>query len=107
MTDTNRTSSEDNVPQEDEKNERHYINGRNAALRHTMLHLAHQLGIFSGDDPLVKIAYLYDENQRVRLALRDICEKLGCNDWPDNLDLGDVMEKHLEPALREAFEDWD
>lgn len=32
-------------------------------------------------------------------ALRRICEKFGDNDWPDDLHLADVLEKHLERSL--------
>lgn len=35
----------------------------------------------------------------VRIALRRVCEAFGDNDWPDDLHLADVIEKHLERHL--------
>ena len=35
-------------------------------------------------------------------ALRMVCEEFGDNDWPDNLDRFDVLEKHLARHLRAA-----
>jgi hypothetical protein len=34
-------------------------------------------------------------------VLRQVCEKYGDNDWPDNLNLADVIAKHLERNLDE------
>ena len=31
--------------------------------------------------------------------LREMCEEYGCNDWPENLHLADVLEKYLWRAL--------
>jgi hypothetical protein len=31
----------------------------------------------------------------VILFLRDICEEFGDNDWPDNLHIVDIIDKHL------------
>jgi hypothetical protein len=39
------------------------------------------------------------ERVAVVRVLRQVCERFGDNDWPDNLHLGDVIEKHLEPYL--------
>jgi hypothetical protein len=103
MSDRNPTASDDEPSQEDVTNERQYIKGRNAAYRLMLSHCAQIIGIFDGNDPHVKMADLYDENERTRIELRKICEQLGCNDWADNLDLADVVEKHLAPALRSAF----
>lgn len=32
-------------------------------------------------------------------ALRRVCDEFGDNDWPDELHLGDVVEKHLRRHL--------
>lgn len=32
--------------------------------------------------------------------LRSLCAEFGDNDWPDNLNLGDVIDKHLGDHLR-------
>src|SRR2546423_657496 len=38
---------------------------------------------------------LRQEREDVVKLLRDACEEHGDNDWPDNLHLTDVIEKHL------------
>ena len=79
-----------------------YIEGRNAALRRLMLHCGRELGALSeGVDPLMRVAVLEDELARARKALHEVCERLGCDDWPDDLDLGDVVNKYVLPALLE------
>lgn len=35
------------------------------------------------------------ERRGAILLLRKVCEKIGDNDWPDNLDLRDIIDKHL------------
>jgi len=42
------------------------------------------------------------ERRDVINALRQLCADFGDNDWPDNLHLGDVIEKHLAPYLYES-----
>jgi len=32
-------------------------------------------------------------------ALRSLCERFGDNDWPDELELSDIIEKHLARYL--------
>lgn len=45
------------------------------------------------------------ERQRAIVTLRRICGNHGDNDWPDNLHLADVLEKHLEKHLERHLED--
>ena len=40
-------------------------------------------------------AALLTERQRAIVALRELCAKFGDNDWPDDLYLADIIEKHL------------
>lgn len=42
------------------------------------------------------------ERAAIVAALRELCEEFGDNDWPDDLHLGDVIEKHLTRHLRAA-----
>ena len=42
---------------------------------------------------------LLTERQRAIVALRAVCADFGDNDWADNLDLGDIIEKHLHRNL--------
>jgi hypothetical protein len=39
------------------------------------------------------------------LTLRSICAEFGDNDWPDDLHLTDIIEKHLVPYLELENED--
>ncbi len=50
-------------------------------------------------DPLVTIAKLQNELEEVRASLREVCRDHGDNDWDDDLNLSDVIEKHLAPYL--------
>ncbi len=44
-------------------------------------------------------AALLIERQGAIVALREVCERFGDNDWPDELDLVDIIEKHLHRPL--------
>ena len=50
----------------------------------------------------LRIARLEAEMADARVQLRKLCEDFGDTDWPDNLHLGDVIERHLARALYEA-----
>jgi len=43
----------------------------------------------------------YDEQERREIisALRDACSEIGDNDWPDDLHIADIIEKHLARHL--------
>jgi len=47
-----------------------------------------------GDDPLAKV-----EAMEAVASLRIICGFHGDNDWPDNLHLSDIIDKHLGDHL--------
>lgn len=42
------------------------------------------------------------ERADIVAQLRDVCDRFGDNDWPDNLHLGDVIQKHLVNYLEEG-----
>ena len=42
------------------------------------------------------------EREETISTLRDLCGQFGDNDWPDNLHLSDVIEKHLVRPLNDA-----
>jgi predicted secreted protein len=50
-------------------------------------------------EPYDKIAELHAERLAAVIALRELCAEHGDNDWPDNLHLADVIEKHLAKHL--------
>lgn len=99
---TNENDSENVTPSPVE--ELAYIEGRAVAHRRAMLYHARELGIFHADDPSVALAYKTDELARVRKQLRELSERLYCNNWEDSLDLGDVVEKHIARAVDTLLE---
>ena len=72
--------------------ERAYIQGQRSAWQRILSTACGNLGI---DDPEAAHALWIDERLAAVAALREICEEHGDNDWPDNLHLADVIEKHL------------
>jgi hypothetical protein len=59
-----------------------------------------------GDDvEQVKLAELVAEREQAVAALREVCKEFGDNDWPDNLHLSDVIEKHLAQPLLDREEE--
>ena len=79
-------------------NERDWTAGYRAAMRliaaETFRHLP------KGDKDK---AALLIERQGAIVALREVCAAFGDNDWPDELDLADIIEKHLHrPLLRQG-----
>lgn len=78
-----------------DEQEEAWIEGRRAAW-------CQLLGLAVGelrDGVDVTAEALLAEREDVRRILRRICAEHGDNDWPDDLHLGDVLEKHLEPYL--------
>ena len=49
-----------------------------------------------------RVLRLEVERQEAIQALRTICAAHGDNDWPENLHLRDILEKHLERHLNDA-----
>ncbi|MEE8113596.1 MAG: hypothetical protein V3T23_04500 [Nitrososphaerales archaeon] len=81
---------------ENEIREQHYERGGRMAWRLVLLTACKHLGV---DDTEVGKARWIVEREEVIVALRDLCETFGDNNWPDNLGLGDVIEKHLARHL--------
>lgn len=79
--------------------EESYEIGRNRAYITVMMNCAKALG-FDGIEALniARVAWI-EERQAAITALHDLCENFGDNDWPDELHLGDVIEKHLARHL--------
>lgn len=74
------------------KEEKAYEQGHRAMATRILLECARELG---EKDPLRKAAVYIAERERAVAALRDICKDHGSNDWPDNMSLDEVIEKHL------------
>lgn len=66
--------------------------GNRAAWVGMLEHCVRHLGYDSTEAS--KIAWI-SERERAVGMLRQICEAHGDNDWPDDLHLADVIEKHL------------
>jgi len=80
-------------------NERDYTRGERAALTRMLALIVRDLGY---DDPeAAKVAWIKQREAAVA-ALRSVCEDHGDNDWPDDLNLADVIEKHLARHLEES-----
>ena len=77
-------------------NEASYEEGRRsvwlALLREALggLHYSHEL---------TSVGKMAVERVEAVTALRSVCGAFGDNDWPDNLALADVIEKHLHVHL--------
>lgn len=71
-------------------NEAAYDEGGKAAWRTLLRTAMRELGAETPD-----AARLALERAEAIAALRRICSHHGDNDWPDNLHLADVIEKHL------------
>lgn len=85
------------------KEEKAYEMGSQAAWRQL---LSTAVANLPGDmgAPERMLAARTAELHDVRVQLRALCAEFGDNDWPDELHLGDVIEKHLAPQLRERLD---
>jgi hypothetical protein len=82
-----------------EAEEQIYIAGQRQAILAIMKQCARDLGV---KDPLSELAYLLDERERTRARLREVCALLESNDWPDNADLANVVEKYVLRQVEDA-----
>jgi hypothetical protein len=87
------------VPSIDDIKDDAFEAGRQAVFRSMLGFITGEL---HGDERKVAgaIAHLID----VKTALRGLCEEFGCNEWPDDLNLSDVVEKHLGRKIRDMVE---
>ncbi len=77
-----------------------YNQGSNNALMGVLIHVLRTLDFDESDMERKHIAWTL-ERQSIVNQLRRLCEEFGDNDWPDDLHLGDVIEKHLARHLHE------
>lgn len=77
-------------------NEASYTAGRLSVFSDLARQCAVELGVDTAQG-----RYLLWGSERARLvvALRSLCDEYGDNDWPDDLNLVDVIEKHLVGRL--------
>lgn len=81
-----------------ESEETAYSEGHRRAWRSMLAECLRQLGI---DDAEAGHARYLVEREDAVAQLREVCRDYGDNDWPDDLHLGDVIEKHLSRRLHE------
>ena len=72
-----------------------YVDGRRTALLRVIDRILLDYEI---DTKTTRRARLEIERAETVSALRRLCEEHGDNDWPDDLHLGDVIEKHVYPG---------
>ena len=58
-----------------------------------------------GDCQESKFAEMVAEREEAVEQLRQVCGEYGDNDWPDNLHLADVIDKHLACHLEKRDEE--
>ena len=76
----------------DKQGELNYERGNRAAWLSMLGECLRQLGY--EDHETQKVAWV-KEREATIAALRSACEAHGDNEWPDDLHLADVVEKHL------------
>ncbi len=77
-------------------NESDYERGSRQAWLSMLAECCLQLGY---SDPEASKAGWIKERESTVAALRSLCEDFGDNDWPEDLSLADVVEKHLARHL--------
>lgn len=76
--------------------EQAYLHGQRATILGLLRYCYRELGY---DDPAIQHSRWLIERTEIINQLRLVCAEFGDNDWPDDLHLGDVIEKHLAPYL--------
>jgi hypothetical protein len=79
-------------------NEADYISGSRAAWCSMLQTCLMNLGV---DDPAAGAARWVLERESAVAALREAGNEFGDNDWPQELNLADVIDKHLLRHLRD------
>lgn len=74
--------------------------GRQSAFRTILWTIAAEL---HGDEK--KVACAIAELIDVRTALRELGDDLGCEPWPDDLHLGDVVNKRIRREIEGMLDD--
>lgn len=73
-----------------------YEHGNRAAWTRILTEARKQLGYEHSE---ARASRWIVERERAIAALREVCADFGDNEWPDNLDLGDIINKHLHDHL--------
>lgn len=81
----------------DTTEEKAYAQGERSAMISIVIECLKRLG-YDEDPEVQRLAWVVEREETIR-ALRDTCRHFGDNDWPDDLHLADVLEKHLAKHL--------
>lgn len=79
-----------------ERDDQHWNDGHRAAWRSLLSTALRELG-YDGEEA-ARTRWILEREAAVA-QLRQVCADHGDNDWPDNLHLADVIEKHLARHL--------
>jgi len=82
-----------------EAEEKAYVQGARRAALTMLQHCAGELGYGTRESEHAR--WIVEREEAVQ-RLRDLCREFGDNDWPENMHLGDVIDKHLGEYLRDA-----
>lgn len=88
----------------EEAREHGYLAGSRMAWRRQLQEAIGELRGHGEPAEALKAEVLFMQLEEARAALRRVCQEHGDNDWPNDLNLADVIEKHLAPYL-DAEED--
>ncbi len=91
-----KTSKPDDQVARDEQN---WLRGNRAAWTSILAQALRELGY--EDTEATRAKWVLEREQTIA-ALRRVCEDHGDNDWPNQLHLADVVEKHLHRHLGES-----
>lgn len=72
--------------------------GNDSAYSRILLMCCRELGC---DNPAVEHTKWIAERQEILSCLREVCGDFGDNDWPDNLYIPDIINKHLANYLHD------
>lgn len=87
----------------DDQREENYENGKRAVYLEVIRHCYREM--MQGEEILPE-SYVIERTEAVQ-TLRHLCEEFGNNNWPDNLNLSDVIEKHLGRHLHQSSQRFD
>lgn len=91
---------EGNVPPDsDAARETSYIQGQRWAWHMMLVKCLNELGYDSPEWD--KYRWIHERETTIHM-LRSECARLGDNDWPDDLHIGDIIEKHLLRHIEET-----
>lgn len=83
--------------------ERAYVLGGRAAVRNILNQCIQALGTNAEEDKDKRIAQLVSEREEALSVLRRLCDVFGDNDWPHDLHLADIIDKHLGRHLHDSL----